>query len=92
MSPERGNLALLPNDINMTTSTFVSFADLCLTDLIAIQDALQAQARATEKFLYERIEPVKNDYPSLYSAYQKQFMEEVNRFQKFKTLLDKQRP
>jgi len=90
MSPERGNLALLPNDINMTDSTFAPFADFDLTDLIAIQDALQAQARSTEKFLYERIEPVKSDYPSLYTAYQKQFMEEVNRFQKFKAMVDRE--
>jgi hypothetical protein len=72
----------------MTDSTFAPFADFDLTDLIAIQDALQNQARTTEKFLHERIEPVKADYPSLYAAYQKQFMEEVNRFQKFKTMME----
>jgi hypothetical protein len=37
MSPERGNLALLPNDINMTTSLFAS-ASLAPLSTLGVHD------------------------------------------------------
>lgn len=73
----------------MTNSISASFENFTPTDLFAIQDALEAQARATEKFIHNHLEPVKASYPSLFESYNKRLIEETNRFNKFKAILDK---
>lgn len=71
----------------MTNSQLDLLKTLSLTDLIAIQDALQAQARATEKFLRKHIEPNKEGYPTLFESYTRQVTEETNRFHKFSDIM-----
>ena len=72
----------------MTNSQLALLKTLSLTDMAAIQDALEAQSRATEKFLRQHIEPNKEGYPTLFESYTRQVTEETNRFHKFKAILE----
>jgi hypothetical protein len=73
---------------NMTfTSDLAAFSALTQDDLYTIIDALQAKVRSTEAFIHNQIDPVKDQYPTLFKAYSKQLDNESATLHRFKAII-----